>query len=151
MYADIVFNHKLGADGFRFDALKHVKSGFFLDWLHHLRRRAGRNLFAVGEYWSGERAALESVVEPWFKPLAYALILLRRDGYPCVFTADYYGAEYEDYGSDGRKHRIRMETASPNATYIDLTEHVAEPAVTDDEGRAEFRCNAGSVSVRVPR
>jgi alpha-amylase len=42
--------------------------------------------------------ALESVVEPWFKPLAYALILLRQEGYPCVFYADYYGAEYDDRG-----------------------------------------------------
>ncbi len=50
--------------------------------------------------------ALESVVEPWFKPLAYALILLRREGYPCIFAADYYGAEYEDFGRDGNRHRI---------------------------------------------
>ena len=42
--------------------------------------------------------ALESTVEPWFKPLAYALILLRREGYPCVFYPDYYGAAYEDGG-----------------------------------------------------
>jgi alpha-amylase len=42
--------------------------------------------------------ALESVVEPWFKPLAYAIILLRQQGYPCVFYADYYGAEYDDKG-----------------------------------------------------
>ena len=42
--------------------------------------------------------ALESVVEPWFKPLAYALILLRSQGYPCVFYADYYGAQYTDRG-----------------------------------------------------
>lgn len=35
--------------------------------------------------------SLESWVEPWFKPLAYAIILLRRDGLPCVFYADYYG------------------------------------------------------------
>jgi alpha-amylase len=40
--------------------------------------------------------SLESTVEPWFKPLAYALILLRLEGYPCVFYADYYGAEYID-------------------------------------------------------
>ncbi|MBD0372428.1 MAG: alpha-amylase, partial [Pyrinomonadaceae bacterium] len=40
--------------------------------------------------------SLESTVEPWFKPLAYALTLLRREGYPCVFYADYYGAEYSD-------------------------------------------------------
>ncbi|CAE6402173.1 unnamed protein product [Rhizoctonia solani] len=35
--------------------------------------------------------ALESWVSPWFKPLAYALILLRGDGYPCVFWGDLYG------------------------------------------------------------
>lgn len=52
--------------------------------------------------------ALESVVEAWFKPLAYALILLRQEGYPCVFHADYYGAEYEDYGKDGNRYPIVM-------------------------------------------
>lgn len=38
--------------------------------------------------------SLYSPVEPWFKPHAYALILLRGQGYPCVFYADYYGARY---------------------------------------------------------
>lgn len=52
--------------------------------------------------------ALESVVEPWFKPLAYAIILLRQEGYPCVFHADYYGAEYEDWGKDGNRYKIFM-------------------------------------------
>ena len=37
---------------------------------------------------------LQSWVEDWFKPLAYALILLRQEGYPCVFYGDYYGIEY---------------------------------------------------------
>lgn len=37
--------------------------------------------------------ALESWVEDWFKQIAYALILLRRDGYPCVFYGDYYGIQ----------------------------------------------------------
>jgi len=162
-----------GVDGFRFDAVKHVKADFFVEWLRHLRRRSGRDLFAVGEYWSGVRAALnhfievtggnlmlfdaglhfnfaaasregknydlrtifdnslvrdhptlavtlvsnhdtqplqslESVVEPWFIPPAYAIILLRREGYPCVFAADYYGAEYRGIGRDGRLHGVRM-------------------------------------------
>jgi len=35
--------------------------------------------------------SLESWVAAWFKPLAYALILLRPDGYPCVFWGDLYG------------------------------------------------------------
>lgn len=39
---------------------------------------------------------LERWVDWWFRPHAYALILLREQGYPCVFYPDYYGAEYED-------------------------------------------------------
>lgn len=54
--------------------------------------------------------ALESVVEDWFKPLAYALILLREQGYPCVFYADYYGASYEDSGGDGNTHAIEIRS-----------------------------------------
>ena len=42
--------------------------------------------------------SLESIVEAWFKPLAYALILLREAGYPCIFYGDYYGANYQDRG-----------------------------------------------------
>jgi alpha-amylase len=45
--------------------------------------------------------SLESWVEPWFKPLAYALTLLRRDGYPCVFYADYY--QQPCYWANGRE------------------------------------------------
>ncbi len=162
-------------DGFRFDAVKHVKAGFFPEWLNHCRQYTGRQLFAVGEYWSykiealhhfieltggdmmlfdaplhynfsvaSQRGkhydlrqifdntlvqqqpalavtlvenhdsqplqALESVVEGWFKPLAYALILLRRDGYPCIFYADYYGAHYTDRGKDGKEYEIWLDS-----------------------------------------
>ena len=40
--------------------------------------------------------ALQSFVENWFKPIAYSIILLRNDGYPCVFYGDYYGIPYDD-------------------------------------------------------
>ncbi len=263
-------------DGFRFDAVKHVRANFFPDWLNHCRQHSGKKLFAVGEYWSNKiealhhfvsvtggdvmlfdaplhynfteasnqgqdydlrqifdgtlvqqqpalavtlvdnhdsqpLQALESVVEPWFKPLAYALILLRRDGYPCIFYADYYGAHYTDNGRDGNKYEIWldshqwlidkfllvrrnhaygdqydyfdhancigwtrlgtdehpggmavvisngdhgtkwMEVGQPNRTYVDLTEHINDPIMTNAEGWAEFRCRAGSVSVWVPK
>ncbi len=52
--------------------------------------------------------ALESTVAAWFKPLAYALILLRSEGYPCIFHADYYGAEYDDRGRDGNSYHISL-------------------------------------------
>ncbi len=159
-----------GVDGFRLDAIKHIPTWFFKEWLGHVRHHAQRNLFTVGEYWSTNIEALhwyigategqmslfdvplhynfhrasksggnydmrrildgtlmqqqpslavtfvenhdsqplqslESVVESWFKPLAYAIILLRREGYPCVFYADYFGAHYNDKG-----HEIWMDT-----------------------------------------
>jgi alpha-amylase len=155
------FLETTGVDGFRCDAVKHIRSTWFPEWLAHLRAHFQRELFSVGEYWSQDIAdlrhyikesggvmslfdvplhyqfhrasragksfdlrtifdntlvkeaprlavtfvenhdsqpcqSLESTVEPWFKPIAYALILLRREGYPCVFYADYYGAEYSD-------------------------------------------------------
>ncbi|MBA4712629.1 MULTISPECIES: alpha-amylase [Citrobacter] len=52
--------------------------------------------------------ALEAPVEPWFKPLAYALILLRENGVPSVFYPDLYGAHYEDTGGDGETYTIDM-------------------------------------------
>lgn len=52
--------------------------------------------------------ALEAPVSPWFKPLAYALILLRENGVPSVFYPDLYGAEYEDVGGDGNTYHITM-------------------------------------------
>ncbi|MBZ4683638.1 MAG: glycosidase [Fusobacteriales bacterium] len=146
-----------GVDGFRLDAVKHIKFTFFNDWLDTLRSSTGKELFTVGEFWSydinklnnyidktGGRMslfdaplhmnfhnasngngyydmrnifngtlvqanplkavtlvenhdtqpgqALESPVKDWFKPLAYAMILLRKDGYPSVFYGDMYGA-----------------------------------------------------------
>ncbi|KAF2744028.1 glycoside hydrolase family 13 protein [Sporormia fimetaria CBS 119925] len=38
---------------------------------------------------------VETPIEGFFKPLAYALILLRQDGYPCVFYGDLYGMQGE--------------------------------------------------------
>lgn len=150
----------LSVDGFRIDACKHIPAWWFPEWLGEMRAWSGRELFSVGEYWSGNVAELHwyiertrgcmslfdvplhfnfnrasrlgqrfdlrtlfngslvreqpalavtfvdnhdtqphqqlfSPVEPWFKPHAYAAILLRREGYPCVFYPDYFGAEYD--------------------------------------------------------
>jgi alpha-amylase len=45
----------------------------------------------VDNHDSQPHESLESWVEDWFKQSAYALILLRQDGYPCVFYGDYMG------------------------------------------------------------
>lgn len=56
--------------------------------------------------------SLQSPVANWFKPLAYALILLRQQGYPCVFYGDYYGIE--EYGIDCFKEIIDKMIAVRN-------------------------------------
>lgn len=161
-------------DGVRLDAVKHITSSFYPQWLKELREYSGRDIFAVGEYWAPghldlllkyievtqgtmslfdsslhqnfhnasqggnsydmrkifqdtlvkvmpEKSvtvvanhdtqplqALEAPVEAWFKPIAYALILLRKEGYPCVFYPDLYGAHYKGSGSDGKEYEIWM-------------------------------------------
>ena len=53
--------------------------------------------------------SLEAPVEKWFKPLAYALILLRDGGYPCIFYPDMYGAHYTGKGKDGSDQEIFLD------------------------------------------
>ena len=266
----IWFTQTTGLNGYRLDAVKHMPSSFYRDWLSAMRAHfKDRELFAVGEYWSGDIAAIEgyaekvdgamrlfdvplhfhlheasqrgrdydlrqvfdgtlvkenpllavtfvenhdsqpgqalqSPVADWFKPLAYALILLREHGYPCLFYGDYFGNEggpdgqgklvshrkliddllgarqkhtfgqmtdYFDHpqcvgwtwsgdkehpgclavlmstGDAGSKH---MTTHCPNTTFRDATGHYPEPVTTGDDGAADFKCKAGSVSVWLP-
>ena len=53
--------------------------------------------------------ALEAPVEKWFKPIAYALILLRENGFPCVFYPDLFGAKYTDKDKEGNDQEIFLD------------------------------------------
>ncbi|KFN92094.1 cytoplasmic alpha-amylase [Tetragenococcus muriaticus PMC-11-5] len=50
--------------------------------------------------------SLASFVKPWFKPLAYGVILLSSYGYPCLYYPDYYGYHAEDVDYDGNQELI---------------------------------------------
>lgn len=153
--------------------------------------------------------SLEAPVEPWFKTLAYALILLREGGVPCIFYADLYGAHYTDKGGDGNDYEIEMPVIESlpklvearqrfahgaeteyfddphciafarhgsaeapgcvvvltngeecakaielgpdhaSATFRDFLGHRQDEVTTDENGRADFPVNGGSVSVWV--
>jgi len=41
-------------------------------------------------------SSLESEIKDWFKPSAYGLILLMKDGYPTIFYGDYYDIKGEE-------------------------------------------------------
>ncbi|RYG19255.1 MAG: alpha-amylase [Chitinophagaceae bacterium] len=150
--------------------------------------------------------ALESFIEYWFRPLAYAMILLREGGIPCVFYTDVYGATYEEDGvpieliglkelhdllnirsnlaygsqldyfdhpncigwtrtgdqehpnsglavimSNGDEGFKEMEIGADFAgkVFIDLLGNRNEEITLDENGKGEFYCNGGSVSVWV--
>ncbi len=40
--------------------------------------------------------ALQSYIDEWFKQSAYSIILLREQGYPCIFYGDLYGIEHDN-------------------------------------------------------
>ena len=52
--------------------------------------------------------ALQSPVEQWFKPHAYALILLRQEGIPCVFYPALYDAKYVDITPEGEEVYVEL-------------------------------------------
>ncbi len=75
--------------------------------------------------------SLEIPVEPWFKPLAYALILLREQGVPAVFYPDLFGANYEDSGDDGNTHQIELSKVNELESLISARQNYAWGIQTD--------------------
>lgn len=69
--------------------------------------------------------ALEAPVADWFKPLAYAIILLREQGYPCVFYPDLYGTEYTDKGGDGNTYKITLNPVKELPTLLKARKDLA--------------------------
>jgi len=80
--------------------------------------------------------SLEAAVEPWFKPLAYALILLREQGVPCVFYPDLYGAQYTIKGTDGDIRQIDMPAIGCLPKLIEARSRFASGPQTDVEWRS---------------
>lgn len=164
-------------DGYRLDAVKHIRFTFFIDWLNSRRAEENRDLFAVGEYWNGDLEKLEnyldssggimhlfdvplhfnfqhasnsdghydmrnifentllqsrsswavtfvdnhdtqpgqslqSWIEGWFKVQAYALILLKEAGIPCVFYGDLYGIPSQGIDPVGKELEILIKARS---------------------------------------
>jgi len=69
--------------------------------------------------------SLEQTVESWFRPLAYALILLRQQGYPCIFYTDLYGSKYKDQGNDGEEHEITLDKIEKIEELLHVRKHLA--------------------------
>ena len=75
--------------------------------------------------------SLESPVEDWFKPLAYALILLREGGLPCLFLPDLDGAAYTGEGGDGKTYKIAIAPVACLPRLLEARRRFAHGAQTD--------------------
>ncbi|GAA6007384.1 uncharacterized protein JCM10292_005519, partial [Rhodotorula paludigena] len=92
--------------------------------------------------------ALEAPVATWFAPLAYSLILLRGDGYPCVFAGDLWGCnsdpKVDPINQLGDLIRARKEFAyGPTRDYWDHANCVGwvREGDKDHDGCAVVICN----------
>ena len=74
-----------------------------------VKERPDKAVTVVDNHDTQPLQSLEAPVEKWFKPHAYALILLRAEGYPCVFYPDLYGVHYIDKGRDGNDYEIFLD------------------------------------------
>lgn len=69
--------------------------------------------------------ALESYVEWWFRPLAYALILFREQGIPCLFYPDLYGAKYTDENKEGEEVNVELPVLSSLSAMVKIRKALA--------------------------
>ena len=65
----------------------------------------GQAVTFIDNHDSQKNSSLESQIKSWFKPSAYGLILLMKQGYPCLFYGDYYSMAGQ---------------ASPHRTVLDI-------------------------------
>lgn len=81
--------------------------------------------------------ALQSFILPWFKEHAYSIILLRREGYPCVFYGDYYGIPHNSFpavkGLKTLMHIRRDKNYGPAHDYFNHPQIVGWTVEGDDE------------------
>ena len=181
-------------DGLRLDAIKHMCTPFYRDYVYILRDYSQRELFTVGEYWSSDLdkllnylentnhefslfdvplhmkfyeishsngnydlstlfdhtltkedswhsvtfvdnhdtqpgQALCSFVEPWFKEIAYGIILLQEKGIPCVFYGDYYGIEAKNYRVEPTRHLFELISLRNTHAYGKEYDYYDDPSI----------------------
>lgn len=68
--------------------------------------------------------SLESTVDYWFKPLAYAIILLREQGIPCVFYPAVYEAKYIDH-KNGQEIYVELNKVPGLEDMMRVRAHIA--------------------------
>ncbi len=141
-------------------------TGIFNDSL--LNAKPDLAVTLVGNHDTQPLQAMEATVDDWFKPHAYALILLNEKGYPCIFYPDLFSASYKDIGQDGKEHDIflpacnelekllccrKLYAYGPQKNYFDDPHCIGWTRQGDDEhknsGCAMLISNAGECAKKM--
>ena len=101
--------------------------------------------------------SLQSFINNWFKLPAYSIILLRNEGYPCVFYGDMYGIPHDNVLATEKLSlllKLRKEKAYGNQTdYLDNPNFIGWTREGDEEhpdsGLAVVISNAGDGEKRM--
>ena len=101
--------------------------------------------------------SLQSFINNWFKLPAYSIILLRNEGYPCVFYGDMYGIPHDNVLATEKLDillKLRKEKAYGNQTdYLDNPNYIGWTREGDedhpDSGLAVVISNAGDGEKRM--
>jgi alpha-amylase len=83
----------------------------------------------VDNHDSQKGQALESWIEDWFKPIGYSIILLRKDGYPCIFYGDYYGIRGNNEAPGKKDMLDPLLIARKNFSYGEQIDYFDHPNV----------------------
>ena len=78
-------------DGFRMDAVKHMRASFMESWLNYVRNNTNRALPAVGEYWSTSLENLKNYIKETNASLSLFDVPLHYN----LFNASNSGGNYD--------------------------------------------------------
>lgn len=84
------FTQTVKLDGYRLDAVKHIKFDFFNTWLDYQRQQSGKELFTVGEYWSDDLGKLQNYISKTGRRMSLFDVPLQRNFYNASNGGGYY-------------------------------------------------------------
>jgi len=84
------FTNTLNLDGYRLDAVKHIKFGFYPDWLNYQKSQTGKQLFTVGEYWSTDLGKLQNYITKTNRSVSLFDVPLHKNFYDASTGLGYY-------------------------------------------------------------
>lgn len=106
-------------DGFRLDAVKHIRASFYVNWLREMRNSTTKPLFAVGEYWNSNIDIMNQYLE-------------ETAGCMCLFDVPLHYNFYEASISGGNYDMAKildntLVQCNPNKAVTFVDNHDTEP------------------------